>query len=144
MILFAVQALFNGLAWAAWVCTYFMNALFNSMLKENFLTHKHLSWLARIYLALDDFWTYQCYLYFLTSIMFRYIICSLKILNFWNNFVKDKTWGIYKSLYALRVSCVFREIDCFFYERINGSKSTWHWSESFLPVLFFFRLFLIF
>ena len=35
MILFAVQALFNGLAWAPWVCTYFMNALFNSMLMEN-------------------------------------------------------------------------------------------------------------
>ena len=82
MILFAVQALFNGLAWAAWECTYFMNVLFNSMLKENFLTHKHLSWLARKYLALDDFWTYQCYLYFLTLIMFRYVICSLKILNF--------------------------------------------------------------
>ena len=41
-VLFAVQALFNGLAWAPWVCTHLMNVLFNSILKEKFLTQKHL------------------------------------------------------------------------------------------------------
>ena len=137
MILFAVQALFNGLAWAAWVCTYFVNALFSSMLTENFLTHKHLSWFASKYLALNDFWTYQCYFYFLRWIMFRYVICSLKILNFGNNFVKHTTWGILKSLYALRVSCACRELECFFYERICGSKSTSDIDQK-LFFLFFF------
>jgi hypothetical protein len=32
MVAFAVQALFYGLAWAAWVCTYLMNLLHSSFL----------------------------------------------------------------------------------------------------------------
>ena len=141
MILFAVQALFNGLAWAAWVCTYFMNALFNSMLKENFLTHKHLSWLASKYLTLS-FGHIDVISIFMNHVSIRNL--QFENFKFWKQLCKTYYMRNIKILYALRVSCARRELECFFYERICGSKSTSDIDQKLFFLFFFIQAFLNF